>query len=156
MRGITDAIWAEHAGLLLKNIADSQMVIFRDPEKALRACIAAQRAIARHNERLLEADRVYLGCGLGYGEVLKLGDEDVFGVEVNFSAKLGEDLAGPFDIFLTPDCVEAIGTTKEAKFVRVKGGRLGGTKLGYYRAAYELDAPKDPRKHAAKQRVKFK
>jgi len=141
MRSIVEPVWAEHAGLVLKNIADSQLILFRDPEKALRAC---------------EADRLYLGCGLGYGELLKLGDDDVFGIEVNFAAKLGEDLAGPFDVFLTPDCVQAIGTTKHAKFSRVKGGRLGGTKLGYYRAAYELEAPKDPRKQAAKQRVKFK
>lgn len=155
MRRLVGPIWEEHAGLVLKDIADSQLVLFRDPRAALAACIDAQRAVSKHNEQTVEADRIYLGCGLGWGEILKLGDEDVYGVEVNFAAKLGEDLAGPYDIFLTPDCVKAIGKPTGAKFSKVKGGRLGGTHLGYFKAEYDrVDTA--TKRAAKKQRVKFK
>jgi len=155
MRSLAAPIWSEYAGLLLKDIADSQLVIFRKPRAALEACIALQRAIARHNEHTVESDRIYLGCGLGCGEVLKLGDQDVYGLEVNLAAKLGEDLAGPYEIFVTPDCVEELGTVKDVKFTRVRGGRVLGSKHGYYRANYTIEGP-DPRRKARSQRVRSK
>ena len=155
MRSIAGPIWERHSGLVLKDIADSQLVLFRDPSAALRACVAVQRAIAAHNEPLAESDRIYLGCGLGWGDVLKLGDSDVYGVEVNLAAKLGEDLAGPYDIFLTPACAQELRESGEARVTRVKGGRLSSAKLGYYRAEYAM-APKDPRPKARSQRVRSK
>lgn len=155
MQKITTPIFEQHAGFLLKNIADSQLVLFRDPRAALAACIDAQRALHANNQHLAEPDRLYLGCGIGYGDILKLGDEDVFGVEVNFAAKLGEDLAGPFDIFLTPDAVKAVRPMPGATFSKVVGSRLGGTKLPYYEAKYTAGT-KAERKHAKAQRVRFK
>ena len=155
LQKITGPIFERHAGLLLKNIADSQLVLFRDPRRALAACVEAQRALYAHNLSVEEPDRLYLGCGLGYGEILKLGDEDVFGVEVNFAAKLGEDLAGPYDIFVTPDAVKAIRPMAGVTFGRVAGSRLGGTKLPYYEAKYSVGTPAE-RKKARSQRVRFR
>jgi class 3 adenylate cyclase len=156
MRHIVEPIFEAHGGFVMKHIADSQLVLFRDPRRALAACVSAQRAIARYNDAAAEPDRIYLGCGLGWGEVLLLGDVDVFGVEVNFAAKLGEDLAGPYDIFATPDAVAAIGETAEGSFARVPGGRLGGTKLGYFRFKYALRGEEAERRRAQKQRVRFR
>jgi class 3 adenylate cyclase len=156
MRTMVDPIFEAHGGFVLKDIADSQLVLFRDPRRALAACLAAQRALARHNDAAVEPDRIYLGCGLGYGDVLLLGDHDVYGVEVNFAAKLGEDLAGPYDIFLTPAMLEAVRGAAGVSFARVPGGRLGGTKLGYFRVKYALRSEEAERKRAQKQRVRFR
>ena len=131
----------DQGGLFLKAIADSYMVLFRRPKDAMSACIAMEQAIERYNGDRLEPDRIYMGCGIGYGECLKLGDDDVYGVEVNFAARLGEDLSGPYEILATPAAVKAIGRMKGVSFKRVPGGRLGGTKLPYYRAAYPLGDP---------------
>ena len=155
LQKVTTPILEQHAGFLLKNIADSQLVLFRDPRAALAACIDMQRALHAHNALAPEPDRLYLGCGLGYGDILKLGDEDVFGVEVNFAAKLGEDLAGPYDIFLTPDTVKAVRPMSGATFVKIAGSRLGGTKLPYYEAKYTVGTTAE-RKRAKAQRVRFK
>lgn len=155
MQKITTPVFEQHAGFLLKNIADSQLVLFRDPRAALAACIEVQRALHAHNLTAPEPDRLYLGCGIGYGDILKLGDDDVFGVEVNFAAKLGEDLAGPYDIFLTPDATKAVRPTPGITFGKVAGSRLGGTKLPYYEAKYTVGT-KAERKHAKEQRVRFK
>lgn len=145
-----------NAGFLLKKIADSHMILFRHPKEALKACVEMQQAIFRYNETAPDSDHIYLGCGIGWGHVLKLGDEDVYGVEVNFAAKLGEDLAGPYDVFLTPDAMKACGTSALAKFKKVPGGRLGGTKLPYFAAVYERGAQVEHKKRAQRTRLKFK
>lgn len=146
-----------HAGLDLKKIADSHLLVFRDPREALRACVEMQQAIHRYNAQVADLDKLYMGAGIGYGACLKLGDEDIFGIEVNFAAKLGEDLAGPYQIFVSPDALTAIGKLAGIKFTKVKGSRLGGTKLPYYEAHYSLDGEvKGERKKAQKARVRFK
>lgn len=147
----------KNAGFLLKKIADSHMILFRDPKEALKACVEMQQAIHRYNETAPEPDQIYMGCGIGYGDVLKLGDEDIYGVEVNFAAKLGEDLAGPYDIFLTPDALKKIGASKTVAFRKVPGGRLGGTKLPYYEAKYQTTVQQKTEKQKAQRgRIRFK
>ena len=42
-----------------------------------------------------------LCVGIGYGRVLRIGDRDVFGQEVNAASKLGEDLATAGEILVT-------------------------------------------------------
>ncbi len=39
--------------------------------------------------------------GIGYGEILIIENEDIFGSEVNLASKLGEDLAQRGEILLT-------------------------------------------------------
>jgi adenylate cyclase len=126
----------EHAGLVLKKVADSHLLLFREPRTALRCCVAMQRALQRHNDQAAEQDQLFMGCGIGWGDVLKLGDEDVFGVEVNFAAKLGEDLAEPYQILLTPAAAGAAGRVRGVELRRVPGGKLGGTSTPFFEAVY--------------------
>ena len=47
------------------------------------------------------------GCiGIGYGPTLLIGDDDLFGCEVNTASKLGEDLAGSSEIILSAAAFE--------------------------------------------------
>jgi adenylate cyclase len=49
-----------------------------------------------------ESQRLVVPCiGIGYGRVLRIGDHDVFGAEVNAAAKLGEDTAQAWEILVT-------------------------------------------------------
>jgi class 3 adenylate cyclase len=145
-----------HGGLILKTIADSHLILFRDAREGLRACLELQDAMHRHNHKVPEPDQIYVGCGIGYGDCLKLGDDDIFGIEVNFAAKLGEDLAGPYDIFVTPAAMKAIGSFKGVTFHKVPGSRLGGTKLPYYEAVMSEPKEDTAMRRAKKSRVRFK
>ena len=42
-----------------------------------------------------------LCVGIGHGRILKIGDEDVYGHEVNLASKLGEDAAKGDEILAT-------------------------------------------------------
>lgn len=88
----------EHDGVLLKVEGDSMLVLFRHAQSALDCALAMQRAGDRYNRKRPLEEQLLLSIGLGYGPVLKFGDQDVYGQEVNVACKLGEDLGEPGDI----------------------------------------------------------
>jgi len=88
-------------GFLLKVEGDSLMVIFRNIDEALGCAIEMQEATRRHNVGRAPEDKVLLCIGLGYGDVLRIAEDDVFGAEVNAASKLGEDTAKEGDILVT-------------------------------------------------------
>lgn len=136
MNRLCRPIIKHHAGFVLKRIADSYLILFRDPRVALGACVEMQLALARYNDQADERDHIHVGFGIGHGRVLKIGAEDVFGMEVNLAAKLGEDIAGAQEILLTRAAALAIGTVPFARLRRVRGSKLLGSRAGYYEAVY--------------------
>lgn len=91
----------EYDGILLKSVGDSLLVIFRNATKTLQCALAMQEACARYNQMRLDEEKVLLCIGLGCGPVLRIGDTDVFGAEVNAASKLGEDVAKAGEILVT-------------------------------------------------------
>lgn len=91
----------DHDGILLKVEGDSFLVIFRNASKALQCSVAMQHELGRYNEDKAPEDKVLLCVGLGSGPVLRIGDADVFGAEVNAASKLGEDTAKAGEILAT-------------------------------------------------------
>lgn len=94
-------ILEDHDGILLKVEGDSYLVIFRNVEKALQASITMEKALKKYNKNKSDEEKVLLCVGLGYGKVLKIGDNDVYGAEVNAASKLGEDTARAGEILVT-------------------------------------------------------
>ncbi|MCS6243981.1 MAG: adenylate/guanylate cyclase domain-containing protein [Opitutus sp.] len=100
----------DHDGILLKTEGDSFLVIFRNPPKALTASIQMNKALATYNQNRTPEEHVLLGVGLGFGRVLRIGDSDVFGAEVNAASKLGEDTAKAYEILVTEAAYQALST----------------------------------------------
>jgi class 3 adenylate cyclase len=96
-----------HDGILLKSEGDSLFVIFRSVRKALDCSLAMQRTVREYNRGRDDAEQVLLCVGLGFGKMLRIGDHDVFGAEVNAAAKLGEDTARAWEILVTGAVAEA-------------------------------------------------
>lgn len=90
-----------HDGILLKVEGDSFLVIFRNVQKALLAAIEMQRTTRRYNADRAPEDHVLLAVGLGFGRVLRIGDAEVFGQEVNSACILGETTAKAYEILVT-------------------------------------------------------
>lgn len=105
----------DHEGILLKLLGDSFLVIFRKPQKALKCAVGLQQLLAVYNRDKSPEEQVLLCVGLGYGRVLRIGDSDVFGAEVNAASKLGEDRATAGEILVTGDfrreCGDMAGTS---------------------------------------------
>ena len=98
-----------HDGILLKVEGDSFMVIFRNVQKALHAAIAMQETAGQYNETRPAEDHVLLGVGLGFGRVLRIGDAEVFGQEVNSASILGETMARANEVLVTAAVRAAAG-----------------------------------------------
>ena len=90
-----------HDGVLIKIEADSFLILFKKPAVALACAIAMQRLCQATNKRRPPEEHIVLCVGLGHGRVLKFGDEDVYGHEVNLASKLGEDTAKGDEILVT-------------------------------------------------------
>jgi class 3 adenylate cyclase len=88
-------------GILLKMEGDSMLVIFRNVVKALDCAQEMQGICGAYNRDKSDTDKVLLCIGIGSGMILKIGDNDVWGAEVNAASKLGEDTAKAGEILVT-------------------------------------------------------
>jgi class 3 adenylate cyclase len=105
----------DHDGILLKIEGDSYLVIFRNVEKALQASVEMQKVLKKYNKNKPAEEDVLLCVGLGYGKVLRIGDADVFGTEVNAASKLGEDIAKRGEILVTESVVNNYLSNNKSK-----------------------------------------
>jgi class 3 adenylate cyclase len=102
-------IIADHDGILIKVEADSFLLIFKRASTALKCAIAMQHACKHFNDRRLPEEQVLLCVGIGFGHILRIGDSDVYGQEVNAASKLGEDTAKADEILMTDSARKAAG-----------------------------------------------
>jgi class 3 adenylate cyclase len=117
-----------HDGILLKVEGDSFLVIFRNVQKGLQAAVAMQRALAKYDADKSDAEKVLLCVGLGYGPMLRIGDLDVFGHEVNSASKLGEDAAKAWEILVTDAVCEQAAKVEGIGFEPLDEGTAGRIK----------------------------
>jgi adenylate cyclase len=80
-------------GQILKLEADNAYALFESADLALAATDALL-----HRLNLVD---LHASIGIGYGELLLVGERDAYGAEMNLASKLGEDIAGPDQILLT-------------------------------------------------------
>ena len=117
-----------HDGIMLKTEGDSFLVIFRNVKKAINASLEMQRTLREYNVNRKLEEHVLLGVGLGYGRVLRIGDADVFGAEVNAAYKLGEDTAKAYEILVTKAVQEASSDVPDISFKEIDTVPAGAEK----------------------------
>jgi class 3 adenylate cyclase len=90
-----------HGGLLVKAEADNLFCLFDTVADAVRAGQDILERLNAANLLLPEDRRLFVSIGIGFGNILNVADEDLFGNEVNLASKLGEDVAERGEILLT-------------------------------------------------------
>jgi adenylate cyclase len=95
-------------GVLIKMEGDSMLVLFRKASKAIQCAVEMQRVAKEYNQDKSDAEKILLCVGIGYGKILSIGDQDVFGAEVNAASKLGEDTAKAWEILVTDSVADTI------------------------------------------------
>jgi adenylate cyclase len=123
-------VMARHGGILIKTEADSFIVLFERTERAVRCAVEMQAVVAKANEARVPETEVLLCIGIGYGQMLRIGDIDVFGREVNAASKLGEDIATAREIMLTQDAVESVGALEGLSFEPI-AATVAGSERNY-------------------------
>jgi adenylate cyclase len=90
-----------YEGRLLKLIADNVYATFPDAPQALAAAREVQQRLAIANHVLPADWDLHVSIGIGYGPMLAVGDDELYGHEMNIASKLGEDVGCGGDILLT-------------------------------------------------------
>ncbi|MBV9958806.1 MAG: adenylate/guanylate cyclase domain-containing protein [Acidobacteria bacterium] len=124
----------EHGGEVVKFEADNAFAVFDEVENAVEAAIDILKRLSAANTMLPPEFDMYGKFGIGYGEVLMLADDDLFGAEVNLASKLGEDLAERNEILLTEDAYKRIKSQSreyEECFKTISGLELRIHKIKY-------------------------
>ena len=121
-------------GLLLKEEGDSFMIMFRTAARAVECGVAMQHACRNVNQRRKPEEEILLCLGIGYGRILRIGEEDVWGREVNGASKLGEDTAKPYEILLTAAAKDAVGERPGFSYEDIGPGSFDGP--ANYRLSY--------------------
>ncbi len=126
----------DHDGILLKVEGDSFLVIFRNVTKGVQAALAMQRILKTYNTDKAPEERVLLCVGLGFGKILRIGDSDVFGSEVNAASKLGEDTAKAWEILVTDGVKQRCSSMDSITFDEIPDVPPGAEKA--WRVVYTL------------------
>jgi adenylate cyclase len=115
MQMTTEPIVKSYGGFMIKYEADNCFAVFPDPLSAVHAAIAMQHAFRAENLLTSEDQDIHISCGIDYGKILVVGQEDCFGDPVNRASKMGEDLAVAGEILVTKEAMEMIPTTARIK-----------------------------------------
>lgn len=133
MKRITRPLIEAKHGTIIKSITDSYLAVFKRPHDALAALLQINRKLASYNADRVEDQRIEIGAGLAFGKILRVGQDDVFGLEVNAAIRLGEE-ALPYEIRLTDNARAALLHTPGISFEDI-------SKYPYpsaYRVQYDL------------------
>ena len=69
--------------------------------KGIQCALKMQEVLIEYNKDKVAEEKILLCVGIGFGKMLRIGDSDVFGAEVNAASKLGEDTAEAWEILVT-------------------------------------------------------
>ncbi len=124
---------AASGGQVVKTEADNVFATFDDVPAALGAARAIQACLSAANAFLPADWDLHASIGIGYGPLLMVGDDDLFGAEMNLASKLGEDVAGRGEILLSAGARERLGS--DAPALDELGLELAGMTLRAFKLA---------------------
>lgn len=113
--------------------ADNCFAFFATAEDALIAGMKVRDAINHAALPLTGGENFGVSMGIGFGRLLSAGPKDgYFGDEMNIASKLGEDLGGRDDIFLS-EAAHATLLSKDQYGFEQFLGQVSGAEFTYYR-----------------------
>jgi len=124
----------KHGGNIVKYEADNCFAMFDDVPTAVNTSIELNTAFQALNTFTDDDLDIRVSIGIDYGDVLLVGGPDYFGNTVNRASKLGEDIAGPGEIYLT----ETAYAKLPVKMSALKWKRIPLTISGIKLTAFKL------------------
>ena len=121
-----------HGGRVLKREADNIFAIFPDVAAAMACAAEILHDVRVANEPLPAAEEIDVSIGIGYGNVLLVGEDDLFGDEMNLACKLGEDLAERHELLVTEAARSALDEDQPWRFEEAEFS-VSGMKLKAFR-----------------------
>ncbi len=135
MQLTVEPIIETHRGKIIKFEADNCFAVFPDALAAVHAASAIQLAFKASNLVTSNDLDIHVSCGIDYGDILIVDEEDMFGDAVNRACKLGEDVAAAGEIIVTREALERIppeaGVQTREVFVSISGVSIAAYSIQY-------------------------
>ncbi|MGH2806951.1 MAG: adenylate/guanylate cyclase domain-containing protein [Actinomycetota bacterium] len=120
----------ENDGVVIKKEADNLFCLFDKVSDAVTASREITSRLKTANVVLPKDMELYVSIGIGYGPILNIENEDIWGSEVNLASKLGEDIAELGEILLTEEARAQIEGA-DIQFVQ-RSVSISGLDLNFY------------------------
>ena len=108
MQIATRPIIEKNGGQVVKFEADNCFAMFDEVQASIQAAVELNAAFNSMNGHTDESFDIRISIGIDYGDVLLIGGPDYFGDPVNRACKLGEDVAGPGEIYVNQAAFEQV------------------------------------------------
>ncbi|MGD9690368.1 MAG: adenylate/guanylate cyclase domain-containing protein [Phycisphaerales bacterium] len=108
MQLVSEPIVEQHAGTVVKFVADNLFATFPTPLDAVNAARALRSAFDAMNIFTADEQDIRVAIGIDEGTILVFEGPDAMGNAVNRAFKLGEDVAAAGEILITRDALEQI------------------------------------------------
>jgi adenylate cyclase len=136
MHKLTAPLVLAHRGSVVKNEADNLLAVFDDVSDAVAAALAMVQA----SEAEGLAPSLSFSVGIDVGDILLIDQVDCFGDAVNLAYKLGEDIARPGEVLLTPQAHSAMGAPTSLSFKEMQIS-ISGLELTAYAVTHATALP---------------
>ena len=103
MQRLVVPVVKDNDGLVVSAEHDNLTCLFDRVEDAITASREITERLGSANVILPSDKELYCSIGIGYGSILNVANEAIYGNEVNLASKLGEDIGNLGDVLLTPD-----------------------------------------------------
>jgi adenylate cyclase len=112
--------------------ADNMFAEFKSVDDAVKAAFVIHKHFNENRIALMDKDDNFGACiGIGWGTLLRSDREGVYGREMNYAAKLGEDTADKGETLLTQEAFNSLNN-KDNYTVIAKEISLSGVTLPYF------------------------
>ncbi|MDY6899959.1 MAG: nuclease A inhibitor family protein [Cyanobacteriota bacterium] len=110
------------------------LVLFKQTVEAVECAIDMQKAVEKYNLDKTDAEKILIRIAIGYGKILTVGMQDIFGTEVNAVSKLSQDTAKTGEILITSNVLSRISYMSGislGKTDSIPPGVTGALKINY-------------------------
>ena len=109
MQSVVGPLLTEWRGELVKFEADNAYAVFTRPIDAVHCALRIHQTFRELANGLPDVDNVTVSIGLAHGSILLIPGHDFFGDAVNVASRLGEDIAGHHETYVSAEVLAAIG-----------------------------------------------
>lgn len=135
MQNISKKVVSQFNGTIVKFEADNCFIVFDTALDAIESAIELNKAFKEENATKHNAFDINISCGIAYGEILLLDNEDMYGKSVILASKLGEDMSSAGEIFTTQEVMNNLPLSIDLKTTTLKK-KISKIDINYYSIHY--------------------
>jgi class 3 adenylate cyclase len=129
MQTVVGALLKDWRGELVKFEADNAYAIFDRSMDAVHCALRIHETFQELANGMPDVDNVVVSIGLARGRILIIPNHDFFGDAVNIASRLGEDIAGHRETYISAELLDEVAgdpalSVEPVEVLGLKAGRV--------------------------------